>query len=105
MGFFSVIRGILGKFWNWSVNVTDAMVAKYGEDFMHDLQQFATDVVKELMNDKKLTNAKKKSVAFKRIKKHVIESGKGAFLDGDTGLDTMIETVLHMALWAVKVVR
>lgn len=102
---FGFIKRIWCEFYHWMSDVGNAMGRKYGDDFLHDLEQFATRAVTEIMNDPKISNTSKRNIVFKKVKKHALSSAKGAVLDGDTGLDSMIMSIIHSALWVQKVIK
>jgi len=101
---WSIFQRIKEKFLVWFDDSGQEMINQYGADLVHDVKDFATQVVKDITSGKfgKVGNKKAQGIAFSEVKKYMIKTGKGVVKDRDTGLDTFIMMIVHLVLWVVK---
>ena len=103
-GFFSKLWGGVDSAWDMASPVLIEYTKRFGKDFIHDLWQFAIQMVKEMMKPKygSLTGIQKSSVVRKQLKAKAIEIGKGVVSDNDTGLDSLINTIIPLVYTLIK---
>jgi len=106
---WSKIKSFFGNFfvgaWDMATPVFAEYLKRFGKDFIHDLWQFAIQLVKEMMRPKYdgLTGIQKSSIVRKQLKAQAIEIGKGVISDNDTGLDSLINTIIPMVYTFIKI--